>query len=73
MKKDGKKNGLKSIAEWLFTKTSAKKNGAPVTSSAEKVCANMVTVKEKPTYFDVSFSGKKQFYQKKIVFSQESI
>ncbi|CCD72023.1 F-box domain-containing protein [Caenorhabditis elegans] len=52
VKKDGKKNGLKSIAEWLFTKTSAKKNGAPVTSSAEKVCANMVTVKEKPTYFD---------------------
>lgn len=61
-KKDCKKTGLKSIAEWILTKASAaKKSGSSrvsgVTSSndnSQKVGTggNMVTVHEKPSYFD---------------------
>ncbi|CAL2037265.1 unnamed protein product [Caenorhabditis brenneri] len=60
VKKDSKKNGLKSIAEWILTKTSTKKTGATgssMTSSAtiaQKIesGAKIVTVHEKPSYFD---------------------
>uniref|UniRef100_A0A1I7U3D7 F-box domain-containing protein n=1 Tax=Caenorhabditis tropicalis TaxID=1561998 RepID=A0A1I7U3D7_9PELO len=57
-KKESKKTGLKSIAEWLFNKTSTKKSaspGVPVTSSiAQKLAtgAKIVTIHEKASYFD---------------------
>ncbi|EFO98616.1 hypothetical protein CRE_20190 [Caenorhabditis remanei] len=60
-RKEGKKNGLKSIAEWIMTKASSTKKtnssgtSATSTNSASHksvVGAKIVTVQEKSSYFD---------------------
>ncbi|KAF1761707.1 hypothetical protein GCK72_009963 [Caenorhabditis remanei] len=60
-KKEGKKNGLKSIAEWILTKASSTKKtnssgtfATSTNSSSQKsgVGAKIVTVQEKSSYFD---------------------
>ncbi|CAI2347730.1 unnamed protein product [Caenorhabditis sp. 36 PRJEB53466] len=54
-RKETKMMGLRSIAEWIFAKASGKKsNGAQAFGEAKKSAdkKKLVTIQEKPTYFD---------------------
>ncbi|CAO4369981.1 unnamed protein product [Caenorhabditis nigoni] len=52
VKKEGKKNGLKSLAEWILTKASTGKKTTPSVSQKIGSDAKTVTIQEKIPYFD---------------------